>query len=77
MRLTRQEFGRALSEELDDGYDPVRRAKWAYRTHLDATEIDVGLEQEMLKLIAMEQGPEFEMSESELRALVQTLQATQ
>ena len=76
MRLTRQEFGRALSEELDDGYDPVRLAKWAYRTHLDATEIDVGLEQEMLKLIAME-WPEFEMSEGELRALAQTLLATQ
>ncbi len=43
MRLTHTEFGRALSEELDDGYDPVRLAKWAYRTHLDATEIDVGL----------------------------------
>lgn len=77
MKLTRAELGRELSRELEEGYDPVRIAKWAYRLHLDAREIDVGLEPEMLKLIAMEQGPEFEMSESELIELARTLQATQ
>jgi hypothetical protein len=77
MRLTRAALGRELTRELEEGYDPVRIAKWAYRVHLDSIEIDVGLEAEMLKLIAMEQGPEFEMSESELLELARTLQATQ
>ena len=77
MKLTRDELGLALSNELDEGYDPVRLAKWAYRMQLDASEIDAGLESELLKLIAMEQGPEFEMSESELRELARILRSTQ
>ena len=77
MKLTRDELGRGLSDELDEGYDPVRLAKWAYRMHLDANEIDAGLESELLKLIAMERGPEFQMSESELRDLAKILQTSQ
>jgi hypothetical protein len=77
MNLTREELGLELSRELDEGYDPARIAKWAYRLHLDASKIDVGLEAELLKLITMEQGPEFEMSEGELRELARILQGTQ
>jgi len=77
MVLTRKEFGRALSEELDSGYDPVRLAKWACRLYLDKKCLDAGLEEEFLKLVNMVQGPEFEMSEGELRTMAATLQASQ
>lgn len=77
MKLTRAELGRELARELDEGYEPVRIAKWAYRLYLDSFEINVGVESELLKLIAMEQGPEFELSESELLELARALQATQ
>ena len=77
MVLTRKEFGRALSEELDSGYDPVRLAKWACRLYLDKKCLDAGLEEEFLKLVNMVQGPEFEMSEGELRTMAATLQESQ
>lgn len=77
MKLTRDELGRGLSRQLDGGYDTVRLAKWAYSVHLGASEIEPSLESELLKLIAMEQGPEFEMSEAELRDLARILQTAQ
>jgi len=75
--LTRFDFGRAFSERLDNGYDPLSLARWAYRVHLDAAGIEDGLETELLKIIAMEQGPEFELPVSELRALATALQVLQ
>jgi hypothetical protein len=72
--LTRKEFGRALSEELDRGYDPVRLAKWACRIYWDAKGLDAGLEDEILTLVNMVQGSEFEMSEGELRTMAKRLQ---
>ena len=77
MTLTRLEFGRELCEQLDIGYDPVRIAKWAYRMYLDAPGFAAGLEPEIFKVVAMEQGPEFVMSEAELRTLAATLQTSQ
>jgi hypothetical protein len=74
MKLTRKVLGRELSRQLDDGYDPVKLAKWAYRVQLDARDIDPKLASELLKLVAMEQGREFEITEAELREMAKSLQ---
>jgi hypothetical protein len=76
MKLTREELGRALSRELDKGYDPIRIAKWAFLLHLDTTENDPGVDSELSDLMLMEE-PEFVMSEKELRELAHTLQGPQ
>lgn len=75
MRLTRKDFGDGLLRELRAGYDPVRLSRWAYRMHLESRELEVGLEATMLRIIAMEEGPEFCLSEGELLDLGRSLQA--
>jgi hypothetical protein len=75
MTMTRADFGRALREELNKGYDVVRIARWAYELHLNATDFEVGLEPEILRVVAMEEGNEFELSEEELGRLADALSA--
>jgi hypothetical protein len=71
MTYTKKQFGQALEEKLNSGYDAVRIAQWAYDKVLLAhgRELEDGLWDVLLQITAMEQGPEFEFSESELRAL--------
>lgn len=73
MTVTRAEFGRALREELKRGYDVVRIARWAYEFHLRATDFESGLEPEILRVIAMEEGSEFEQSVEDLERLADAL----
>lgn len=75
MMLTRAEFGRALKEELKKGYDVVRIARWAYELHSNATDFEAGLEAAILRVIAMEEGSEFELSEEDLGRLSDSLSA--
>jgi hypothetical protein len=74
--ITHVELGRALQEEIDRGYDPVRIARRAYEMYLDAQGFEAGLEPEILKLIALDQGGQFELSEAELRAMAGMLQSS-
>jgi len=73
MHLTRQAVGQMIKSELEQGYDVIRIARHAYRLFLTAREIDPGLRSELLGLVAMEEGPQFEIPESELRELAEAL----
>jgi hypothetical protein len=62
-----------LQQELTQGYDVVRIARRTYGLHADARTFEPGLEQVLLKLVAMEEGPEYEIPEVELRELAESL----
>jgi len=67
--LTRKEFASALRAQLAQGYDPVRIARWAYELHLSARSFDEGVESDILQLIAMDMGDEYEIGEQELQRI--------
>ena len=74
MSYTKRDFGIDLTEELDKGFDVVRLSRWAYATHLDhCHELEEGLTDVMMEVIAMQEGPEFEFNEEELRDLAEKL----
>ncbi len=69
MILTRKAFTEGLRAQLVEGYDPVRIARWAYGLHLSARSFEEGLEGELLQLVAMDMGEEFELSKDALQEL--------
>lgn len=72
MSYKKLDFGKGLLDELEKGYDPVRIAKWAYTIKLD-NEIDAGLYDDLMTVATMEAGPEFHLTENELRRLAARL----
>lgn len=71
--LDRTQVGEGLLTELQRGYDVVRIARWAYELHLGTREFEEGVDLILLKLIAMEEGPEFVISEADLKRLAASL----
>jgi hypothetical protein len=70
-RLSRTDFADGLREQLAKGYDAVRIARWAFELHLDSREFEEGVESDLLQLIAMDMGEEFELTEEALQDLSQ------
>lgn len=76
MNYQAEHFGRELLCELDRGYDIVRISRWAMATYMKhSAYTDPSLDSEIMKVIAMEEGPEFEMTEQQLREFAQRLMA--
>ena len=74
MTYTNRDFATGLAQELDKGFDIIRLSRWAYATYLrHARELEEGLSDMMMQVIAMEEGPEFEFVEEELRDFVKCL----
>ena len=75
MTYTRKQFARDLLTELDHGYDVVRIARWAFSKKMDPDlrVEDPALDVMLMRVVAMEEGTEFEYDETELRELVQCL----
>jgi len=74
MSLTAKKLSGVLQAELDKGYDIVKIARVAFQLYQDhGVELTPDLDETLLQLMAMEEGPEFEYSEDELRALVEKL----
>lgn len=74
MTLTAKEFSRILQAELDKDYDVVRIARVAFQLYQKhGVELTPDLDEKLLQLIAMEEGPEFEFSQEELKGLVREL----
>ena len=75
MSYTKREFGARLEEQLDVGYDVVKIGRWTYQEFLEhCIELEIGLKAEMMRIIAMEEGIEFELTEQEIRTLAEELQ---
>ncbi|HHC23806.1 MAG TPA: hypothetical protein ENK58_00115 [Desulfobacterales bacterium] len=74
MNYSKQEFGQALKSQLLSGYDIVRFARWAHDLFLEhSSHLEPGLQEVLMQIVAMEEGPEFEFSESELEELSKSL----
>lgn len=70
MTFTAKELSSVLQAELDNGYDVVRVARVAFQLYQDhGVELTPDLDEKLLQLMVMEEGPEFELSEDELRTL--------
>jgi hypothetical protein len=76
MTYTARDFARELLVELQKGYDVVRLSRWAMATYLKHShEIEPELKREIMAVVVMEEGPEFEMTEQELREFTERLMA--
>ena len=74
MTYTAKTLSDSLRRELDNGYDVVRIAQVAFRIYQEyGRELTPDLDGIILQLMAMEEGPEFEFSENELRVLIEEL----
>lgn len=73
MTYTKKQFANRLSQQLVLKYDATRIARWAFNEFtLHCRELEPGLKSDMMRIIAMEEGPEFEMTEQEIRAFVRS-----
>ncbi len=74
MSYGNSQFGLDLLCETEKGFDVVRISRWAYERYLSRSR-DVGPETKvnMMKIVAMEEGPEFEMDEGELKQFARRL----
>lgn len=74
MTYRRSDFASGLRAQLGAGYDVERIAKWAYLESLDSRNLEEGLDELILQVVAMAEGPEFEMTEEELILLCEELE---
>ena len=76
MTYTKRDFGTDLLHEVNRGFDVVRLAGWAMRLYSDRIrECGDGVKDAVMEVVVMEEGPEFEMTEEQLREFAQRLMA--
>ena len=74
MNYSKREFGKDLKKQIDDGYNPKKIGSWAHRLYLEyCGKIDKDLEENIIDLFVLEEGPEFELHEIELLVLANKL----
>lgn len=74
MAYNRFDFAKALSKQLDSGYDELELSRWAYRLYLDhANHLEPGLYEEIMRIVAMEEGEQFHLTERDLRRMINDL----
>ena len=75
MTYSKREFAKDLKKQLDLGYEPKIIGRWAHKIYLQhCGKINQDLEEQIVDLFALEEGPEFELPESKLRDLVKNLE---
>lgn len=74
MTYKKSEFGKALIEELKRGFNVDKIAHWAFVQRANhIADLETGLDDAMMSVIVMGEGPEFHMTEKELRRLAAEL----
>ena len=67
MTYTKKQFGLELKAKINMGNDCNEISKWAFKVYLDyGLDFEKGSDYFVLKLIAIEEGPEFVLSKHEL-----------
>jgi len=74
MTYSKKQFGIELLKEIERNYDVVRLSRWAHSKFFEnCRDLEEGLREIMMQIIAMEEGPEFEIPRDELRSLAISL----
>lgn len=75
MKYTKAAFGNQLLDKLSEGYQPERLAEWAYKIYLEYVGEfeDDALEEDVMTLVHMDGGPQFYLTEAEVRRLAARL----
>lgn len=71
---TKKDFAQELRGELSKKYNIHHLSRWAHDKYLDhASELDQETYKAIMIVIAMENGPEFEMTEEEFKKFLDEL----
>lgn len=71
MAYSMDDFRSGIIRQMETGYDVLKISRWAHSEYLEHCLATISeLQHIMMHIIAMEEGPEFEMSEADLRFLV-------
>jgi hypothetical protein len=74
MAYTKKQFGLELKEKIVEGSNSQEISKWAFKVYTDhGLNFEDGLDYFVLKLVAMEEGPEFSLSKDDLILLANEL----
>jgi hypothetical protein len=74
MIYTKSDFGKALLLELDKGYDVERLSHFAFEVFMNHQgELDIGVGDDIMEIVVMEEGVGFELTEAELRTFAESL----
>lgn len=74
MVYTKKQFGLELKEKISTGSDCQDISRWAFKIYTDhGLEFEDGLDFFVLKLVSMDEGPEFSLSKVELTYLANKL----
>jgi len=72
---TRRDFGAALETAVLREVNLVALSKWAYRIFLDNVhDLEPGARDAIMRVVVIEEGPEFQMSRDELLEMAVALQ---
>ncbi len=74
MTYSKKQFVDALKAECQEGYDVVKLARWAHGVFLENCRyLEEGLQPFIMKVVAMEEGEEFELTKAQLFAEAEKL----
>jgi hypothetical protein len=72
--MNRQQFGKELQSQLSKGFDVVKISRWAYQVYSNnCRNIDPDMREILEYLFSMEDDPQFEYTEQELKLLAQKI----
>lgn len=64
---SKKQFVEALKSQCEKNYDIVHLSRWAHGVFLDnCKDLEVGLQPFIMKVVAMEEGEEFELTKEQL-----------
>ncbi|MCJ8170892.1 hypothetical protein [Atopomonas sediminilitoris] len=76
MTYSAKEMAAELEKEVIGGYDISKISKAAFRIYQDhGLEISEAMDRKLLALMAMDEGPEFEMTEAEFLETIAEIKA--
>lgn len=71
---SKKQFVDALKAECEEDYDVVKLARWAHGVFLENCRyLEKGLQPFIMKVVAMEEGEEFELTKGQLFAEAENL----
>ena len=68
---TKKKFSETLIQQCESNFDIIKISNWAHQVFLEnCSNLEEGLQELMMKIIAMQEGEEFEYSLEELQKML-------